>query len=67
MSIISCGNGGDDDIHRVDSFEEAGIENPGSQKVLEKASFKKSVLRKCCLLKGNPRDMGMFSLITSDQ
>ncbi|GAA0165453.1 acyltransferase [Lithospermum erythrorhizon] len=46
----------------------ADVENPGSQRVLEKAGFKKEgVMRKYCLLKGKPRDMVMFSLISSDQ
>ncbi|XP_070015553.1 uncharacterized protein [Nicotiana sylvestris] len=43
------------------------VENPGSQRVLEKAGFtKEGVLRKYYLLKGRPRDIVMFSLLSTD-
>ncbi|XP_027117456.1 uncharacterized protein [Coffea arabica] len=43
------------------------VENMGSQKVMEKVGFsREGVLRKYCLLKGNPRDMVMFSLLSTD-
>ncbi|KAJ7980016.1 Acetyltransferase (GNAT) domain protein [Quillaja saponaria] len=43
------------------------VENVGSQRVLEKAGFKKeAVLRKYFLLKGKTRDMVMFSLLSTD-
>lgn len=44
------------------------VDNPGSQRVLEKAGFKKEgVLRKYYLLKGKPKDIVMFSLLSTDQ
>ncbi|XP_027120850.1 uncharacterized protein [Coffea arabica] len=43
------------------------VANVGSQRVLEKVGFsKEGVLRKYCLLKGKPRDMVMFSLLSTD-
>ncbi|KAL8481694.1 hypothetical protein ACS0TY_028002 [Phlomoides rotata] len=43
------------------------VENPASQRVVEKAGFmKEGVLRKYYLLKGKPRDAVMFSLLRSD-
>lgn len=43
------------------------VENPASQRVLEKAGFKREgVLRKYYLLKGKPRDAVMFSLLSTD-
>ncbi|KAG8370227.1 hypothetical protein BUALT_Bualt14G0095100 [Buddleja alternifolia] len=43
------------------------VENPASQRVLEKAGFmREGVLRKYYLLKGRPRDAVMFSLLSSD-
>ncbi|KAL3507890.1 hypothetical protein ACH5RR_033272 [Cinchona calisaya] len=43
------------------------VENVGSQKVLEKVGFsREGVMRKYCLLKGKPRDMVMFSLLSTD-
>lgn len=43
------------------------VANVGSQRVLEKAGYsKEGVLRKYCLLKGKPRDMIMFSLLSTD-
>ncbi|KAI3469591.1 hypothetical protein Pfo_026254 [Paulownia fortunei] len=43
------------------------VENPGSQRVLEKAGFKREgVLRKYYLLKGRPRDAVIFSLLSTD-
>nr|GMD80520.1 uncharacterized N-acetyltransferase P20-like [Ipomoea batatas] len=43
------------------------VDNPGSQRLLEKAGFKReAVLRKYYLLKGKPRDAVMFSLISTD-
>ena len=43
------------------------VENPGSQRVLEKAGFQREgVLRKYMLLKGKSRDLVMFSLLSSD-
>ncbi|GJN23811.1 hypothetical protein PR202_gb11494 [Eleusine coracana subsp. coracana] len=42
----------------------ADVENPASQRVLEKAGFvRDSVLRKYIMLKGRPRDMVMFSIV----
>jgi len=42
----------------------ADVENPASQRVLEKAGFvREGVLRKYILLKGRPRDMVMFSIV----
>ncbi|KAL6893618.1 hypothetical protein ACP4OV_007716 [Aristida adscensionis] len=42
----------------------ADVENPASQRVLEKAGFaREGVLRKYILLKGTPRDMVMFSIV----
>ncbi|KAK4587341.1 hypothetical protein RGQ29_024163 [Quercus rubra] len=43
------------------------VENPGSQRVLEKAGFQREgILRKYMLLKGKTRDLVMFSLLSSD-
>ncbi|XP_031278162.1 uncharacterized protein LOC116136680 [Pistacia vera] len=43
------------------------VENVGSQRVLEKAGFKKEgVLRKYLIQKGSTRDMVMFSLLSTD-
>ncbi|CAI9118436.1 OLC1v1020007C1 [Oldenlandia corymbosa var. corymbosa] len=44
------------------------VENFGSQRVLEKAGFcREGVLRKYCVLKGRiPRDMVMFSILSTD-
>ncbi|KAG2727602.1 hypothetical protein I3843_01G159500 [Carya illinoinensis] len=43
------------------------VENGGSQKVLEKAGFRREgVLRKYITLKGKTRDMVMFSLLSTD-
>ncbi|KAK6130154.1 hypothetical protein DH2020_036070 [Rehmannia glutinosa] len=43
------------------------VENPGSQRVMEKAGFKREgVLRKYYLLKGRPRDAVIFSLLSTD-
>ncbi|CAN6309938.1 unnamed protein product [Urochloa humidicola] len=45
----------------------ADVENPASQRVLEKAGFvREGVLRKYIVLKGRPRDMVMFSLVDTD-
>ncbi|PHU21839.1 hypothetical protein BC332_06946 [Capsicum chinense] len=44
------------------------VDNPGSQRVLEKAGFtKEGVLRKYYLLNGKPKDIVMFSLLSTDQ
>ncbi|CAN6287318.1 unnamed protein product [Urochloa humidicola] len=46
----------------------ADVENPASQRVLEKAGFvREGVLRKYIVLKGRPRDMVMFSLLDTDR
>ncbi|KAF8684406.1 hypothetical protein HU200_044299 [Digitaria exilis] len=46
----------------------ADVENPASQRVLEKAGFvREGVLRKYIVLKGRPRDMVMFSLVDTDR
>jgi RimJ/RimL family protein N-acetyltransferase len=46
----------------------ADVENPASQRVLEKAGFvREGVLRSYVVLKGRPRDMVMFSFIDSDR
>ncbi|XP_009598312.1 uncharacterized protein [Nicotiana tomentosiformis] len=43
------------------------VDNPGSQRVLEKAGFtKEGVLKKYYLLKGKPKDIVMFSLLSTD-
>ncbi|MCD7447559.1 hypothetical protein HAX54_031588 [Datura stramonium] len=43
------------------------VDNPGSQRVLEKAGFiKEGVLRKYYLLNGKPKDVFMFSLLSTD-
>ncbi|KAF8392397.1 hypothetical protein HHK36_022739 [Tetracentron sinense] len=43
------------------------VENPGSQRVLEKAGFQKEgVLRKYCIQKGSTRDMVVLSLLSTD-
>ncbi|KAF3652420.1 putative non-specific lipid-transfer protein-like protein-like [Capsicum annuum] len=43
------------------------VENLGSQSVLEKVGFtKEGVLRKYYLLDGEPRDVIMFSLLSTD-
>lgn len=43
------------------------VDNIGSQKVMEKAGFtKEGILRKFWLLKGKPKDMVMYSLISTD-
>lgn len=43
------------------------VENPASQRVLEKVGFQKEgVMRKYYLLKGKPRDAVMFSLLSTD-
>ncbi|KAK4357113.1 hypothetical protein RND71_022723 [Anisodus tanguticus] len=43
------------------------VDNPGSQRVLEKAGFiKEGVLRKYYLLNGKARDIVMFSLLSTD-
>jgi RimJ/RimL family protein N-acetyltransferase len=42
----------------------ADVDNPASQRVLEKAGFvREGVLRKYILLKGRPRDMVIFSIV----
>ena len=46
----------------------ADVENPASQRVLEKAGFvREGTLRKYIVLKGRPRDMVMFSLLDTDR
>ncbi|CAL4935104.1 unnamed protein product [Urochloa decumbens] len=46
----------------------ADVENPASQRVLEKAGFvREGVLRKYIVLKGRTRDMVMFSLVDTDR
>ncbi|KAK1323895.1 hypothetical protein QJS10_CPA02g00372 [Acorus calamus] len=43
------------------------VENPGSQRVLEKAGFvREGVLRKYSIQKGKARDLVMFSFLDSD-
>ncbi|CAK7327078.1 unnamed protein product [Dovyalis caffra] len=43
------------------------VQNMGSQRVLEKAGFKREgVLRKYCIQNGRSRDMVMFSLLSTD-
>ncbi|KAG6484782.1 uncharacterized N-acetyltransferase p20-like [Zingiber officinale] len=45
----------------------ADVENPASQRVLEKAGFhREGVLRKYVMLKGESRDMVMYSFLASD-
>lgn len=46
----------------------ADVDNPASQRVLEKAGFaREGVLRKYVLLKGQPRDMVMFSIVVETE
>ncbi|TVU45796.1 hypothetical protein EJB05_05298, partial [Eragrostis curvula] len=46
----------------------ADVENPASQRVLEKAGFvREGVLRQYIMLKGRPRDMVMFSIVDTDR
>lgn len=46
----------------------ADVDNPASQRVLEKAGFaREGVLRKYVLLKGRPRDMVMFSIVVETE
>ncbi|KAL5209049.1 hypothetical protein ABZP36_004672 [Zizania latifolia] len=46
----------------------ADVENPASQRVLEKAGFtREGVLRRYVVLKGRPRDMVVFSLVRGDR
>ncbi|VAI00841.1 unnamed protein product [Triticum turgidum subsp. durum] len=46
----------------------ADVENPASQRVLEKAGFvREGLLRRYVVLKGRPRDMVMFSVVRSDR
>jgi RimJ/RimL family protein N-acetyltransferase len=46
----------------------ADVENPASQRVLEKAGFvREGTLRKYIVLKGRPRNMVMFSLVDTDR
>ncbi|XP_051125691.1 uncharacterized protein LOC127247745 [Andrographis paniculata] len=43
------------------------VENPASQRVLEKVGFRREgILRKYYLLKGKPKDVVMFSLISTE-
>ncbi|KAJ7954862.1 Acetyltransferase (GNAT) domain protein [Quillaja saponaria] len=52
-------------LERLEAFVD--VENVGSQRVLEKAGFKKEgVLRKFFILKGKTRDFFMFSLLSTD-
>lgn len=52
-------------LERLDAW--ADIENLGSHRVLVKAGFQKEgVLRKYMLIKGKPRDMVVFSLLSTD-
>lgn len=46
----------------------ADVENPASQRVLDKAGFvREGVLRRYVVLKGRPRDMVIFSMVDSDR
>ncbi|XP_068635975.1 uncharacterized protein [Aristolochia californica] len=52
-------------LERVEALVE--VENPGSQRVLERAGFsKEGVLRKYFMRKGRLRDMVMYSFISTD-
>lgn len=52
-------------LERLEAFVD--VDNPGSQRVLEKAGFQREgVLRRYMLLKGWPRDMVIFSLLSTD-
>lgn len=52
-------------LERLEAF--VGVDNIGSQRVLEKAGFvKEGVLRKNVILKGKCRDTAVFSLLSSD-
>lgn len=53
------------ELERVEALVD--VDNEGSQRVLEKAGFKREgVLRKFCILKGRARDMVMFSFLSDD-
>ncbi|KAL3505942.1 hypothetical protein ACH5RR_031324 [Cinchona calisaya] len=52
-------------VERIEAM--ADVENMGSQRVLEKAGFRKEgVLRKYVVVHGEPRDMVMYSLLSTD-
>ncbi|PKU83970.1 uncharacterized protein LOC110098939 [Dendrobium catenatum] len=54
------------DLDRVEAI--ADVENPASQRVLEKAGFvREAVLRRYLVLKGEVRDMVMYSFVSSDR
>ncbi|KAJ4809709.1 Acyl-CoA N-acyltransferases (NAT) superfamily protein [Rhynchospora pubera] len=54
-----------DHLERLEAI--ADVDNPASQRVLEKAGFKEEgILRKYVRLKGETRDMVMFSFLVSD-
>ena len=53
------------ELERVEAIADA--ENVGSQRVLEKAGFRKEgLLRRYLVLKGEVRDMVMFSIVSTD-
>lgn len=53
------------DLERLEAI--ADVENVGSQRVLEKGGFKREgVLRRYLVLKGEVRDMVMFSIVSTD-
>ncbi|WOK99440.1 hypothetical protein Cni_G08152 [Canna indica] len=53
------------DLERLEAV--ADVENPASQRVLEKAGFRREgVLRKYVMLKGESRDVVMYSLLATD-
>ncbi|KAJ4722491.1 Acetyltransferase (GNAT) domain protein [Melia azedarach] len=53
------------DLERLEALVD--VENVGSQRVLEKAGFKREgVLRKYFIMKGSTRDLIMFSLLSTD-
>lgn len=52
-------------VERVDAWVD--VDNLASQRVLEKAGFcREAVLRKYMLIKGRPRDMVVFSILSTD-
>ncbi|KAI6693259.1 hypothetical protein NL676_020969 [Syzygium grande] len=57
--------GGRPELERVEAV--ADVENKASQRVLEKAGFRREgVLRKYYVLKGRTRDAFMFSRLSTD-
>ncbi|GFQ01819.1 hypothetical protein PHJA_002325800 [Phtheirospermum japonicum] len=53
------------EVLRVQGF--ANVENKGSQRVIEKAGFRKEgLLRNYCYLKGDLQDLVLYSFLSTD-